>query len=195
MWNRHCERLAHRWSQISRTYATMHNLCATNLRWWNYAMSIPAVLLSAVATTSIFTTEGNEQQVWNYVNGSASLVVTCLTSLSNFLDLQERAYKHRQASVMYHSLAIDIECMIALPEESRKDCAEWMRKMQAELGNARRACPEISAHVLSKHVKMFDKAFSSTACTEVLCVDSERHPVSEIAEVSVMDAQVQMSRV
>jgi hypothetical protein len=111
----------------------------------NYSLGVPAVILSTLVGTSLFSTlETQAGSEFRLVIGFVSVTAALLGSMQTFLRLAERAEKHRGVAARYGSLRRDIEFLQAggAPYDAAR-----LDAVREKLNSISTEAPEISARV------------------------------------------------
>ena len=87
--------------------AEIHQLAADEWGTINYALGLPIVVLSAIASTSALADFDHS----NVLAGIIALVVAILSALATFLNAQKASELHRVANANYQTLALRAESL------------------------------------------------------------------------------------
>jgi hypothetical protein len=94
-----------------------HDLAARRCDYTRLWLGSPAAVFSAIVGTSVFAALGNEAPSgikYKLAVAAISIVSAILTGLSTFLNLSERAEKHRSAGVRYKEVIRELERVLAV---------------------------------------------------------------------------------
>ena len=103
-----------KWQGAIRVCHLAHVKSAARAQRLSKWLGIPAVLLSAIVGTTIFSNMQSSPEIWQQVLvGILSMVAAGLGSIQTFLDFPELTEKHRLAAHRYGSLRREIEEYLA----------------------------------------------------------------------------------
>lgn len=99
-----------KWQGAIRVCHLSHVKSAARSQRLSKLLGIPAILLSTIVGTTIFSTMQSSPDVWQQVLvGILSMFAAGLGSIQTFLDFPELTEKHRRAAHQYGSLRREIE--------------------------------------------------------------------------------------
>ena len=148
------EQLLGDWRQRVYAAQTAHYASADRFRLLNYAVGMPAVILSSIVGTTIFAGLAKDSG-WAKWVALASIAAAALAGLQTFLRFSERAAQHATAADWYSAVRRDIEQTLHLPVEFRgksKDCLDRVRK---EMNRAAQDAPELSTRFWKREARRF----------------------------------------
>lgn len=136
------EILAKDWFRRCRESQMAHYEYGSILEKRHLYFGIPAIVLSTIVGTTVFGAwEESAEQGWvRVVLGLLSILAACVTALQTFLNLSDRAIRHKSAGANYGAIRRELELLKTMPpqtdEEMRKSFEEIKRKMDELAGRS-----------------------------------------------------------
>lgn len=164
-WDKYQENVLKKWSSMSKTYSTMHSLAAEYWNKWDKRIGIPVILLGAITSSSIFTTnsEIDDSNIWKYVNGGMVLLMTGISGISKFLGTNEKHIKHTSAAFKYTQISMNIDTLLSFPRNDReKNPRQFINKIKVAILEIREYSPNIPTWIVSEYIKKLDKTIINT---------------------------------
>jgi len=162
-WNKYHENLLKKWAEMAKTYTIMHSLCAQYYATWHKRLGIPVIILGGATSSSVFSSNKEDSEVWTYVNGGLVLLVTALVGVSGFIGTVEKTTKHQTASFKYTKISMDIDTLLSFGRRERTSTPqEFIYSKKAEMLEIRENAPEVLAWILADYLKRFDKSLTNT---------------------------------
>ena len=123
--NPEVESLTQDWFRRCRESQMVHYEYASLLERRHLYFGVPAIVLSAVVGTAIFSTWGSTANTWlHIVFGLLSMLAAAVSALQTFLNLAERAAKHKSAGASYGAIRRELELLKSLPPTSAEAVQE-----------------------------------------------------------------------
>ena len=174
-WNKYQENILKKWSSTSKTYSIMHSITSQYYSSWNKRLGIPAIILGAVTSSSIFTTSA-ENEIWTYINGCLVLLITGISGISKFLGLTEKQVKHTSAAFKYTNISMDIDTLLSFPRSDRtEDPRQFINEIKTAILEIREHSPNLPTRVVSDYINKLDKSLID-AQTKVNRTDHDTIP-------------------
>ena len=136
-WQRAEETLCE-WLTRVRHSQHSHHEAGKVYKTFNYALSVPVVVLTTGIGTSAFASlekqTSNTAKAWL---GGLSLLAAVLAALQTHFQFGQRAEKHKSLGALYGNVRRDIERILSLPVEergSRREVLEDIGKKMGDLG-------------------------------------------------------------
>jgi hypothetical protein len=130
---------------------------------WDKRLGIPVILLGAAATSSIFTTSGQTDNIWVYVNGGLVLLMTGISGISKFLGTTEKLAKHTSAAFKYTEISMNIDTVLSFPRNDREEKPrEFINLIKTNILELREHSPDLPTWVISSYITKLDKSLVST---------------------------------
>jgi hypothetical protein len=167
IWNKFQENILKKWSAMAKTYSTMHSISAQYYSKLDKYLVIPVILLGAAASSSIFTTSSDSidksNAIWSYINGGMVLLMTGISSISKFIDTNEKQAKHTSASFKYTNIAMNIDTLLSFPRADRvEDPRLFINETKTSILEVREHAPNIHTWVIDSYIKKIDKSLTNT---------------------------------
>lgn len=132
-WSSKKEKVLKYWQEECRLYVWLHNENARYYKSWDKILSIPAILITAVTGTAVFSTTNNQSEdskISNYLIGGMLMIGTFLQSTRDFLDIGNLIYRHSNCAKCYQSLVNDIEEQLTQDREDRENGKQFLHKIK-----------------------------------------------------------------
>lgn len=141
MWTKYNENLLRKFSKLSKTHSSMHQLSAEYYTKLKKCFGIPLIILSAVLSCSIFTTTDSTSSFFIYINGSLALLMTCLTGINSLMEFDDKVEKHKHACLKYLQINLDIDVILnfARPDRSQ-DPINFIAKVRSIFLSIKKDC-------------------------------------------------------
>jgi hypothetical protein len=107
------QRTLDQWHTGLRIFHRAHSRAATYYERKNILLGLPAVILTAIAGTTVFASLASSPEPWlKILIGIMSLAAAVLAALQTFLKYSERAERHKAAAQSYGMLRREYEEML-----------------------------------------------------------------------------------
>ena len=107
-------RVAVEWCNRIVTVAHGHYRAALRYSKWHFWLGIPTVFLTTIVGTSVFASlQTKPDLIWQIVIGLMSIAAAILSALQSFLNINEKAEKHRSAGARYNAIGRELEQLLA----------------------------------------------------------------------------------
>eukprot|EP00899_Mesostigma_viride_P010893 jgi/Mesvir1/19805/Mv25383-RA.1 len=155
MWTPGLEKLVYGWGQKALALRHMHDMASGRANRLHHGLTIPAIILSAVASATAFTTSSGTDNpaILNTAFGCISLAVAALTSTQNFLRCAQKSEQHRAASVKFSSLYREIDAELTKPGNHRTNPFEFVQMIRLTLDHVSGDAPSIPTSVRKEFKK------------------------------------------
>ncbi len=160
IWHTQQEKILKMWGESSSCYRYMHFKAYHKLRKQSFRFTLPIIIISTITGTANFA-QGTFPKQWEeYVPasiGTANLFAAILTTVMQFLKINERMEGHRVSSIAYGKLSRNIRLELSLPINDRShDGTSMVDLCNSEYDRLIEQSPTIPGDIL----KDFDKKFS-----------------------------------
>jgi hypothetical protein len=158
-WNSAHENLLASIADRANCYRWLHNECHGKYELYNFYLTIPSIVLSAVTgsatigLTSIFSEE--DQKSASITIGLLTLGCGALTSVNQFMKTSQYSEAHRSASVAYGKLHRVISSELALRRDQRTNALDFLKHIRTEQDRLQETSPIILKSVIEKFRKEF----------------------------------------
>lgn len=157
-WTSKKESLLKFWQEECRIYNWLHDQNSLYYTKLDKCLSIPALLISAITSTAIFSNLGTDNNKEVLITlGSLLVIGTFLQSVRDFLNTHDLIHKHSNSSKIYLSIANDIEEQLSQEREEREKSKVFIHKIKVRKNDIIRNSPRISSGTWNKLKKSIDK--------------------------------------
>lgn len=153
-WNAEVTQLLEDWRLRVYAAQSAHYAVANVCRRLNYALGIPAVILSSIVGTAIFAGLDHDSPR-TIVVACVSILAAVLAGLQTFLRFPERAAQHATAADWYSAIRRDIEQVLHLPVESRGKAKECLDRIRKEMNRVGQDAPELTVRMWKREARRF----------------------------------------
>lgn len=150
-WNSKKEKLLKYWQEECRLYVWLHNKNSSYYRKLNKMITLPAILITAVTSTALFSTSGNDEDKPLIISFGILLVIgTFLQSTKEFLGIENQIHRNTNSSISYQSIVNEIEEQLTQDVLDRMDGKQFLRKTKNAKNDIVRNGPSISSGTWDK---------------------------------------------
>ena len=144
--------LLEKWLKRLRESQFAHYESAKSLSRSNYALGIPAVILSTFVGTSIFASLGETlSSSTQILVGIVSVLAATLSAVQTFLGFSERAAKHRTIASRYGSARRRIEELLAVSGPAVSP--EEISNLRHEIDSISEEAPDVPDRIWERTLK------------------------------------------
>jgi len=195
-WHPQQEKILKEWAEMATCYRWMHDRAYRIYKVENMRFAIPVIILSTITGTANFAQDSFPESIKEYVPmgiGVLNLTAGLLTTISQFLRVNELQEGHRVAGISYSKFARNISLGLNLPLKDRdlngKDSIDFYAQ---QLDRLIEQSPDIPSDILKKfknkygnhafkkpeivHLKKINIFKENEIAIDVISLDS---PVSE----------------
>lgn len=159
IWHPQQEQLLRDWAEISSGYRWLHDTAYRKYKKQSLNFTIPVIIMSTVTGTANFAQESfpvSWQHFVPMVIGFVNLVAAIITTISQFLKINELMEGNRVASISFGKLARNVTVELNLPHNERTSVgAEFLRTCQAEFDRLIEQSPPIPKDTLCAYKSEF----------------------------------------
>ena len=140
-------------------YRWMHNRCQTIYEKYNFYLTVPSIVVSAlagsatIASTALFAPE--YQQLASTLIGLATLGTGILTSINQYMKSAQFAETHRSTSLAYGKLHTIIASELSMRRDQRLNALEFIKVIRSEQDRLQENSPIVLDSVVSQFRKEF----------------------------------------
>lgn len=192
-WTPEQEDLMANWSDIASCYRLLHDKTEKRFSKFNYALTIPVIMLSTMTGTanfgmgSFFGDDNKSQRFANLAIGGVSLIAGLMTTLGNFLRFAQNQESHRVASVAWGKFQRQIAVELALHPNERHDSMDFIKVCRNELDRLIEQSPPIPEVIITR----FEKQFSASQIKKPdICNHLERTPIFKTKQGDLSSPQI-----
>lgn len=148
--------LLREWEMYSRKQALMHNKMRATMRWRNYTLAIPAILLTTISGSANISlgaqNECGQRDHWlPIVFGSMGLMSAAMFSIHRYLTLPELQKEHDFYSDEFEKLSLEINMQLVLDQNNQsktyRNIDEFIKECKKRLDVLIDKAPAISGRV------------------------------------------------
>ncbi len=166
------EMLAKDWFRRCRESQMAHYEYCSILERRHLYFGIPAIVLSTLVGTAVFSSwETAVNDGWGrIVFGMLSMLAAAITALQTFLNLAEKASKHKNSGASYGALRRDLELLKTLPPETEDEMKKQLQVIKLKMDELAANSPGIP----SKFKVMIDKRLKSSKHERMFRLDQTK---------------------
>ena len=189
-WHPQQEELLKKWTEIATCYRWMYDRAYRQYTKKNMGFAIPVIILSTITGTANFAHESfpeEWQEIVPMAIGSLNLVAGLLTTIAQFLRVNELQEGHRVAGIGFAKFGRNIRVALNLPHKNING-DEFVEMMRQEYDRLLEQSPPIPTSILSA----FQKEFKNTKIhkPEIIAI-SEVNVFREKEKPSWMEIKIQ----
>lgn len=130
-WTEKKELLLKQWGLESELYSWLHNYNADYYNNIDFMLSIPAIIISAITSTALFSTLGmDNNKVVIIIFGILLIIGTLLQSIRDFIKVSKLLYDNRHYSKLYQIIANDIDEQLNQEKSERENGIKFLNKIK-----------------------------------------------------------------
>jgi hypothetical protein len=157
-WSDEIEEMLSEWGEIALCYAWLHNFSERKYKKKYHHMSIPIIVLSTLTGTANFADSyvpSGFKQGFSAIVGGFNILCGILGTLMSFLKYAEIYEASRIASVAWSKFGRNIQIELALKDDKRKNCRDFLKVSRAEYDRLLESSPNIDQDIIT----IFNKRF------------------------------------
>ena len=159
IWHKQHEYVLRDWGESAACYRYMHYKAHTMFKRLSLRMTLPIIIISTVTGTANFAQETFPVSIRAYVPamiGAMNLFAAILTTVLQFLKVNELMESHRVSSVHYGKLARNIRLELTLPIiERAHDGGNMVEISKGEYDRLIEQSPPVPSTIINKFEKQF----------------------------------------
>tara|TARA_B100000035_G_scaffold315470_1_gene336660 strand:- start:7592 stop:8431 length:840 start_codon:yes stop_codon:yes gene_type:complete len=159
-WESHHETIFIDWADKAACYKWMHNKSYLKYFAKRNFYTIPVIIMSTLTGTANFALEripDEYQGACSIVIGSINILAGIITTISQFLKLNELTESHRVSSIAWDKFHRTIRIELIKSPEERLDLNYFIKHSRDEFDRLMETCPQIDADI----VEMFKKKLTT----------------------------------
>lgn len=159
-WEPHHETIFVDWADKASCYKWLHNKSYLKYHMKRNMFTIPVIIMSTLTGTANFALERvptEYQDTCSVIIGSVNILAGIITTIGQFLKLNELTESHRTASVAWDKFHRSIRIELIKAPEERPDVNYFMKTSRDEFDRLMETCPEIDKGI----VEMFRKQLTT----------------------------------
>ena len=135
-WSLKKEETLNNWCFESELYIWLHNYNAEYYERLDKFLSIPAIIISAITSTALFSSLGLEDNsIVIIIFGILLIIGVFLQSSRDYLKVSELIHQNRNSSKLYQIISNDIEEQLNEEENEREDGTKFLQKIKNKINN------------------------------------------------------------
>jgi hypothetical protein len=129
------EELAKDWFRRCRESQMVHYEYGSLLERRHLFFGVPAIVLSTIVGTAIFSSReaSADKEFLKIFFGLLSMLSASITALQTFLNLADRASKHKAAGAKYGAIRRDLELLKQVPPTSEEDVRARLESIKIQM--------------------------------------------------------------
>ena len=130
-----------------------HDFAARRCDTLRYAIGVPAITLSAIVGTSVFSTLTQNQEMWVWVKllvAFLSVAAAVFAALQTFMDYPARAERHRAAAAKYKGLIHEFEQALCPEPRSESRDAKLVAGLRDRLADLEESMPVVPQRIYDR---------------------------------------------
>ncbi len=144
-WNNKKEELLKKWNFESSLYIWLHNYNAEYYKKIDNLLSIPSIIISAITSTTIFSTINNDNRELMIIVGCLLIIGTFLQSARDYFNINRLIYDNIQCSKDYQIIYNDIEEQLNQEFNERDNAIRFINKIKIKRNNIILNSPDINS--------------------------------------------------
>ena len=159
-WENHHETIFVDWADKAACYKWMHNKSYIKYSSKRNMYTIPVIIMSTLTGTANFALEripAEYQDTASIVIGSINILAGIITTVAQFLKLNELTESHRTASIAWDKFHRSIRIELIKSPEERPDINYFIKTARDEYDRLMETCPQIDKDI----VELFRKKLTT----------------------------------
>ena len=151
-WEVHHETIFIDWADKASCYSWLHNKSYLKYHMKRNMFTIPVIIMSTLTGTANFALERipvEYQDVCSVAIGSVNILAGIITTVAQFLKLNELTESHRVASIAWDKFHRSIRLELIKAPEERADVTYFMKNARDEFDRLMETSPNIDKDILS----------------------------------------------
>lgn len=165
-WSCEIEELLSEFGEIALCYSWLHSYSTRKYKSKYHRMSIPIIVLSTLTGTANFADSYvpvGFKQGFSACVGGLNIFCGILGTLMSFLKYAEIYEAHRIAALSWSSLGRAIQIELALKDDRRKNCRDFLKVSRAQYDSLLESSPSIDQDIISIFNKRFNQEYPNVS--------------------------------
>jgi hypothetical protein len=191
-WSSEIESLLSEFGEIALCYSWLHSFSTRKYKAKYHRMSIPIIVLSTLTGTANFADSyvpTGFKQGFSACVGGLNIFCGILGTLMSFLKYAEIYEAHRIAALAWSSLGRSIQIELALKDNRRKICRDFLKVSRATYDSLLESSPTLDQDVIQTFNKRFNKEYPNVS-KPIVCNGLREIKVYDASEYAKRDAAV-----
>lgn len=155
-WESHHETIFVDWADKAACYKWMHNKSYLKYSTKRNAFTIPVIIMSTLTGTANFALERvpvEYQDTCSIIIGSVNILAGIITTVGQFLKLNELTESHRTSSIAWDKFHRSIRIELIKSPEERPDLNYFIKNTRDEYDRLMETCPQIDRDIVESFRK------------------------------------------
>jgi hypothetical protein len=155
-WENHHETIFVDWADKAACYKWMHNKSYLKYSAKRNMFTIPVIIMSTLTGTANFALERvpvEYQDTCSIIIGSVNILAGIITTVAQFLKLNELTESHRTASISWDKFHRSIRIELIKSPEERPDINYFIKTARDEYDRLMETCPQIDRDIVESFRK------------------------------------------
>tara|TARA_Y100001958_G_C21245957_1_gene576036 strand:- start:3376 stop:4230 length:855 start_codon:yes stop_codon:yes gene_type:complete len=164
-WEKHHETIFVDWADKASCYNWLHNKSYINYSYKRNLFTIPVIIMSTLTGTANFALERiplEYQDICSIAIGSVNILAGIITTVSQFLKLNELTESHRVSAIAWDKFHRSIRVELIKAPEERMDVTYFMKTSRDEFDRLMETCPNIEKKVIHQFRNTLTKGGNKT---------------------------------
>lgn len=191
-WSTEIESLLSEFGEVALCYSWLHSYSTRKYKVKYHRMSIPIIVLSTLTGTANFADSYvpvGFKQGFSACVGGLNIFCGILGTLMSFLKYAEIYEAHRIAALAWSSLGRSIQIELALKDERRKNCRDFLKVSRATYDSLLESSPTLDQDVIQTFNKRFNKEYPNVS-KPIVCNGLREIKVYDPSEHTKRDVSV-----
>tara|TARA_A100001011_G_scaffold382775_1_gene453094 strand:- start:7156 stop:7947 length:792 start_codon:yes stop_codon:yes gene_type:complete len=167
-WHPQQESILQSWAQTATIYSLMHDQAHRKFKIQTLAFTIPVIVISSITGTANFATnefDPEHRYKLSMIIGCMNLGAGLITTLAQFLRVNELCEGHRQAYVAFSKFARNVSITLSLPLYDRPTCGTvFLESCRQEYDRLLEQTPVVPTKIISKFKKEYSQYKLNVPC-------------------------------
>lgn len=159
VWHKQHEKVLRNWGESAACYRYMHYKAHTMYKGLSMRMTLPIIIISTITGTANFAQESFPMSIQEYVPamiGAMNIFAAILTTVLQFLKVNELMESHRVSSIHYGKLARNIRLELTLPiTERAHDGGNMVEISKSEYDRLIEQSPPVPSTIIHRFERKF----------------------------------------
>lgn len=165
VWNGRHEIILKIWGEEAACWKKMHEMAHSKYEFLNMKLTLPVIIMSTLTGTANFAMSSFSEPWKSHVSiiiGSVNLLAGMVTTISQYLRVNESSEGHRVAALAYGKLTRIVTSELTLaPDERSSDGLSLVRKCRAEMDRLEEQGPDVSDDIIDKFLHVHGENISN----------------------------------
>ena len=166
-WSTNHEEIFTEWADKAFCYSWMHNKSSIKYNKLTNLFTIPVIIMSTITGTANFAIERIPEDYQSSIQitiGTVNIVAGIITTVQQFLKINELSENHKTASLLWGKLNREITIELSKIQSERVDVTYFLKKCKEEFDRLM----EVSPRPDTSSIKLFLKKFEQSKDWEML---------------------------